>query len=109
MQYTPALCDVIAFVVLCHPCYKHSLPVDRKRNQYHVVVTQSSPGQLSGMGKRTMRHIAAGSLAIAMLTSGVAIAQQPIFYPAQGQSPEKQGQDQAACQSWATQQTGATP
>jgi hypothetical protein len=49
------------------------------------------------------------ALAFLVATTGEALAQQPVFYPAQGQSPEKQSQDQAACQSWATQQTGATP
>jgi len=48
------------------------------------------------------------ALAIVFLYAGAAVAQQPIFYPAQGQSAEKQSQDRAACQNWASQQTGAT-
>jgi hypothetical protein len=54
-----------------------------------------------------MRRAITKAFTILLLTSGVAAAQQPIFYPAQGQSSDKQSQDRAACQSWATQQTGA--
>jgi len=36
-------------------------------------------------------------------------AQQPIIYPANGQSPEQQQQDQGECQVWATQSTGIDP
>lgn len=38
-----------------------------------------------------------------------AFAQEPIVYPAQGQSPAKMGTDKAECQAWATQQTGFDP
>jgi YMGG-like Gly-zipper len=38
-----------------------------------------------------------------------AAAQQPIIYPAQGQSPQKQNSDMSACQSWAKQNTGIDP
>lgn len=39
-----------------------------------------------------------------------AIAQSgPIVYPAQGQSMEQQGRDEAECRSWAQQQTGFDP
>jgi len=47
--------------------------------------------------------------ALVILAAGTAAAQQPIFYPAKGQSAQKQGQDQVECQNWATQQTGVTP
>ncbi|SHI03857.1 glycine zipper family protein [Ferrimonas marina] len=33
----------------------------------------------------------------------------PIIYPAEGQSPEQQKQDQAECQLWATDNTGVDP
>ena len=60
----------------------------------------------------TRRHKLAtrsGTWALALLLSaGTVAAHQPVFYPAQGQSPDKQNQDQAACQSRAAQQTGAT-
>jgi hypothetical protein len=36
-------------------------------------------------------------------------AQQPIIYPAGGQSPEQQQKDQGECQVWATQSTGVDP
>jgi hypothetical protein len=48
-------------------------------------------------------------LAIVVLAAGTAQAQQAVFYPARGQSPQKQSEDQTACRSWATQQTGVTP
>ncbi|MDO9709524.1 hypothetical protein [Paracraurococcus lichenis] len=41
--------------------------------------------------------------------TGAALGQAPAFYPARGQSPQQQGQDLAACRSWAAQQTGTTP
>ena len=36
-------------------------------------------------------------------------AQQPIIYPAKGQSAQKQQSDTAACQGWAKQTTGVDP
>jgi len=42
------------------------------------------------------------------LIAGTAAAQQYVF-PAKGQSPEKQKSDTAACDAWATQQTGFDP
>jgi hypothetical protein len=38
-----------------------------------------------------------------------AAAQQPIIYPAKGQSPQKQNTDTAECQLWAKQTTGVDP
>jgi hypothetical protein len=42
-------------------------------------------------------------------TGGAALAQTPVFYPAAGQTAQKQSQDLSACRSWAAQQTGTTP
>ena len=36
-------------------------------------------------------------------------AQKPIVYPAKGQSPQQQGQDDAQCAAWAKQSTGIDP
>ena len=36
-------------------------------------------------------------------------AQTPIVYPAQGQSPQQQSQDDAQCAAWAKQSTGIDP
>ena len=47
-------------------------------------------------------------LAIAMLIAAPAGAQQYV-YPAKGQTSEKQKSDEAACYSWAVQQTGFDP
>src|ERR1700676_5128657 len=38
-----------------------------------------------------------------------AAAQQPIIYPARGQSAQKQNTDTAECQLWAKQTTGVDP
>src|SRR5271169_6645723 len=38
-----------------------------------------------------------------------AIAQQPIIYPAKGQSPQQQSQDSGECYVWAKQTTGIDP
>ena len=56
-----------------------------------------------------MRRMTPWGLALLVLTAGGAAAQQPAFYPARGQSPARQSQDQAECRNWAAQQTGAAP
>jgi hypothetical protein len=52
---------------------------------------------------RLLSGLAISSLACA------AAAQQPIIYPARGQSPERQQTDTAECRSWAQQTTGVDP
>jgi len=44
-----------------------------------------------------------------MVFAAAVFAQQPIIYPAGGQSPEQQQKDQGECQVWATQSTGIDP
>jgi hypothetical protein len=44
-----------------------------------------------------------------MLLIGHAWAQQPIIYPARGQSPQKQASDMGQCEAWAQQTTGVNP
>ncbi|QGZ66466.1 YMGG-like glycine zipper-containing protein [Paraburkholderia acidisoli] len=39
----------------------------------------------------------------------LAFAQKPAIYPAHGQSPQLQQQDDAACYAWAKQNTGVDP
>lgn len=56
--------------------------------------------------QRTQR-IATG-LVVWALTAAAA-AQQPIIYPARGQSAQKQNSDTAECQLWAKQSTGIDP
>lgn len=46
-------------------------------------------------------------LGVALVTP--AVAQQPVVYPAQGQSAEQQARDQGECRAWAVQQTGFDP
>jgi hypothetical protein len=52
-------------------------------------------------------------LTAAVLTAmnpGTAVfAQQPVVYPAKGQSPQQQQADLGACQQWATGNTGVDP
>jgi hypothetical protein len=48
-----------------------------------------------------------GLLALTLACS--AMAQQPIIYPAKGQSPQRQQTDTAECQVWAKQTTGVDP
>ncbi|EUC11582.1 UNVERIFIED_ORG: YmgG-like glycine-zipper protein [Burkholderia sp. CF145] len=50
------------------------------------------------------------SLGVVMLALGCSVAaQQPIIYPAKGQSPQRQQSDIAECQTWAKQSTGVDP
>jgi len=62
--------------------------------------------------KRALYRNFAAALAILFtgFEIGAAIAQSaPIVYPSGGQSLDKQAQDEAACRSWAQQQTGMYP
>ena len=45
----------------------------------------------------------------ALLIACAAAAQQPIVYPAKGQSVQQQSQDEAQCSAWAKQSTGIDP
>jgi hypothetical protein len=48
-------------------------------------------------------------LALGCLAPTGAEAQRPIVYPAKGQTPQQQTQDQAECDIWAKQSTGIDP
>jgi hypothetical protein len=54
-----------------------------------------------------MQRVAIGLTAWALTCA--AAAQQPIIYPAKGQSAQKQNTDTAECQLWAKQTTGVDP
>jgi hypothetical protein len=54
-----------------------------------------------------MQRVAIGLMAWALTLA--AAAQQPIIYPARGQSAQKQNTDTAECQLWAKQTTGVDP
>jgi hypothetical protein len=56
---------------------------------------------------RRMQRLPIGLLVWAL--SFAAAAQQPIIYPANGQSPQRQNTDTAECQLWAKQTTGVDP
>jgi Glycine-zipper domain len=49
------------------------------------------------------------ALAISAAISLPAYGQQPIIYPAKGQSAEQQQKDQGECAAWAKQSTGVDP
>lgn len=51
---------------------------------------------------------ALSGLAVGLLALQGAFA-QGFVYPAEGQTPEQQAQDEAACNAWASQQTGFDP
>jgi len=55
-----------------------------------------------------MRHQSFLAMAFAVSLISQANAQQYVF-PAKGQTPEKQKSDEAACYTWAVQQTGFDP
>ena len=55
-----------------------------------------------------MKTIHRFSLA-ALATVAVAASAQQYAFPAKGQSPDQQKKDEAACNTWATQQTGFDP
>ena len=48
-------------------------------------------------------------LAAGLFGTGIALAQQPVVYPAKGQSAEQQKKDQGECYTWAVGQTGYDP
>ena len=50
-----------------------------------------------------------GLLVIVALVAGNALAQDPIVYPAKGQSQEQMEKDKFECYNWAKQQTGFDP
>jgi len=49
------------------------------------------------------------TLLVALVSASVALPQQPIVYPAKGQSPEQQQKDMTECNAWAKQTTGVDP
>ncbi|WP_412026079.1 glycine zipper family protein [Burkholderia cepacia] len=65
------------------------------------------PGKHGAACKRRFASFATGLVALTL--GGFAVAQQPIFYPAKGQSAQKQQTDTAECQVWAKQTTGVDP
>jgi hypothetical protein len=57
-----------------------------------------------------MQKVIRLSIVLSMLSLAYAAgAQQPIFYPAKGQSVEREKTDTAECHSWAQQITGVNP
>lgn len=58
------------------------------------------------MRKRTLIGMATAAF---LLFTGWVSAQEPVVFPAQGQSPEQTEQDKSDCYAWAKQQTGFDP
>jgi hypothetical protein len=48
-------------------------------------------------------------IAVALLTAAAAAAQQPVVYPARGQSSSVQSRDDGECRVWAQKSTGIDP
>ena len=57
---------------------------------------------------KVMRYVL-GSLLLATLLVGIAVAQDLMVYPAKGQSQQQTDQDKYACYTWARQQSGFDP
>jgi hypothetical protein len=51
----------------------------------------------------------AGVLCVVLWAASIGLGQQPIVYPAKGQTPEQQQKDIGECNAWATQTTGVDP
>lgn len=57
-----------------------------------------------------MRNLTRIALSSALVTFVVgAAAQEPVVYPANGQSPQQQQKDDGACYAWAKSKTGIDP
>jgi uncharacterized protein YcfJ len=63
---------------------------------------------LQEMAAMNTRHFT-GILCALLLGSAAAHAQEPIIYPAQGQSADQQALDRNECLAWAQQNTGFNP
>jgi hypothetical protein len=61
--------------------------------------------RLSGI--RRLPQVVLATLMLSVVT--IAAAQQPVAYPAKGQSADKQNKDQGECVAWAKQTTGIDP
>jgi hypothetical protein len=80
-----------------------------------AMTSNRTPRRLAAI--HSPRRLAALAIALALATgfttlaSAPATAQnnQPIVYPAQGQSSQQQSQDEAQCRQWAQEQTGFNP
>lgn len=64
---------------------------------------QTQPSRISATSARL-----AAALALIEALNGEALAQQYV-YPSKGQSPQQQKRDEAACYTWAVQQSGFDP
>ena len=49
------------------------------------------------------------ALSVSLTLAASAVAQEPIVYPAKGQTTEQQERDQFECHEWATKDTGVDP
>jgi hypothetical protein len=62
-----------------------------------------------GWRKPLASLVARCALPVAALFAVAASAQEPIVYPARGQSPQVQSRDQGECRAWAQKSTGIDP
>lgn len=55
------------------------------------------------------RYLTIITMAILLCFAGTALAQEPVIYPAKGQSPEQLDKDKYECYSWAKKESGFDP
>jgi len=53
--------------------------------------------------------VVSGCTVLAVCCFALSVIAEPVAYPAKGQSPEQQAQDQQQCRQWAVQQSGVDP
>jgi hypothetical protein len=73
----------------------------------HNVEIARAPGRHAPMSPVRLAATAAGLVALVAVSA--ATAQQPIVYPARGQSSAVQSRDDNDCRAWARQSTGIDP
>jgi len=83
----------------------------RAAHKVHSKTRVPSEGKLARMkGEMTLFKLSLGvAVLTALVVGGVVWAQQPIAYPAKGQSAAQEDKDTGACQVWAKKKTGVDP
>ncbi|MGH8664456.1 MAG: glycine zipper family protein [Burkholderiales bacterium] len=76
-------------------------------DESHDVEVSYAPARHARMRSAQLAARAAGL--VALLATTAAMAQQPIVYPARGQSAAVQSRDDNECRAWARQSTGIDP
>lgn len=80
-----------------------------EREAKGLIASTQSGSELSVMRAAPKSPVPRMLLAALWFAPIACIAQQPIYYPAKGQSPQQQNRDLGQCQGWAQQTTGINP